>query len=354
MNPMVTQREAASQWPVDGLEAAPTCPVCGAATRTLLFHAMEDRVFRIAPGAWDLYRCATCASAWLDPRPSEDTLHLAYAGYFTHEPGKRGELVRRKGVVRRLLHDALNAYLGERYGLLSRQPARRAWLVHLLPPLRAACDSICRHLPCPPGGGRLLDVGCGNGLFLELAREMGWSAAGVDFDASAVEQARAKGFSVAHGGVDVLAEPKAFDAITSSHVLEHVPDPLDHLRRLRALLKPGGILWLQTPNLDSLGARLYGRDWRDLDPPRHLVLFNRESLFSLLRRAGFQDIEVRPDGNQLFAVFRGSDALRRGETVHASRSRKARLALEFIAEVFEWLYPRSREFLTITCRTTAE
>lgn len=79
-----------------------------------------------------------------------------------------------------------------------------------------------------------------------------------------------------------------FDVITLNHVIEHVSDPIELLRSCYRLLKLGGQLWLQTPNIDSLGSRRYGRHWRGLEPPRHLVLFDPVSLRSALHQAGFQ------------------------------------------------------------------
>ena len=180
-----------------------------------------------------------------DPRPDAASLPRAYAGYFTHDEIRERVIVRRRGMVRRWLHDLLNDYMNHRYGT-SRQPAAAGgrWLARLVPPLRAAVDATCRNLPrVPDGGGLLLDVGCGNGAFLRLAQEMGWQVEGVDFDPEAVQQARNAGFCATTGGVEGLnAEEKRYDVITMSHVIEHVPDPNDTLVRLYRLLKPGGML----------------------------------------------------------------------------------------------------------------
>jgi SAM-dependent methyltransferase len=78
-------------------------------------------------------------------------------------------------------------------------------------------------------------------------------------------------------------------------VVEHLHDPPDALAAIGRVLKPGGRLWIATPNLRALGLRRFGATWLALDPPRHLVLFHRESLGRALEDAGFADaVAVRP------------------------------------------------------------
>jgi 2-polyprenyl-3-methyl-5-hydroxy-6-metoxy-1,4-benzoquinol methylase len=339
-----------SQWPEDGLEWVPACPVCGSAHRHVLYDGLRDKVFRAAPGSWRLYDCDACHSAWLDPRPNDASLPMAYAGYFTHDEGSVPVLVRRRGFVRKIIHDALNAYLSQRYGF-HRAPLGHAWIAGLLPPLRAAADTLCRHLPLAPEGGRLLDVGCGNGMFLGIARDMGWQAEGLDFDEAAVARTRAQGFNVRSGGIEALdGVIDHFDVVTSSHVLEHVPDPVAHLERIHDVLKPGGLLWLQTPNLGSVGARAFRSNWRGLEPPRHLVLFNHRSLSDALQQAGFADVRRMPNAMEVIEVFTASMAIARDEVVIGSERRKRGLAGQVLVELIEWIWPASREFITVTAR----
>jgi 2-polyprenyl-3-methyl-5-hydroxy-6-metoxy-1,4-benzoquinol methylase len=306
-------------------------------------------VFGVAPGNWALYRCANCESAWLDPRPTRETIGMAYTGYYTHEQNYH-PIVRRKGVLRTFLHDALNDYRNERYGL-NRSPANKLghWLIPLLPSLRAAVDADCRHLPSPPAdGGRLLDVGFGNGGFLRLAGEMGWNAEGIDFDPKAVEIAREQGLKVhCSSAEDLKGESAKYDVITLSHVIEHVYNPVELMGELYRLLKPGGLLWLDTPNLNSKGYSKYGHNWRDLDPPRHLVLFHLISLKNLLRSLGFVNLTQRWRGLSVFDVYPVSEAIaNRTDPSKASRDGKPPFS-EIFAELHEMLAPQKREFITL-------
>lgn len=342
--------ETTRTWPQADLEVVPCCPVCGNVERSLLYKGLTDRVFCVADGAWDLYRCGQCACGYLDPRPTPESIGRAYASYYTHDIEDHS-IVRRKGRVRGLLHDLVNGYQNRRYGL-QRNPALSIgrWLLPLLPSLRTAADAECRHLPpLPAGGGRVLDVGCGNGGFLMLAQQAGWQVEGLDFDAGAVQAARSRGLEVHHGGIEVLGKYSAcFDVITLCHVIEHVHDPVATLRRLHALLKPGGVLWLDTPNLSSLGAVRFGPHWRDLDPPRHLVLFTPSSLKKSLVAAGFNSYKQHWRGMSLFDVYAPSESIANGGTgINASHQGHPPLR-DVLAELREMIQPARREFLTLS------
>src|SRR5439155_3001922 len=102
--------------------------------------------------------------------------------------------------------------------------------------------------------GRLLDVGCGDGLFLAIAGRAGWSVEGIEFSPEGARRATHRlGRPIAVGDLardTALAGP--FDVITLWHVLEHLPDPATALRAARARLRPGGLLVAAVPNLDNL------------------------------------------------------------------------------------------------------
>ena len=93
------------------------------------------------------------------------------------------------------------------------------------------------------------------------------------------------------GSLPKVSYPDAsFAAVTMSHSLEHLHDPVAGLREIRRILQPGGTVWIDTPNLNSTGHKVFGADWRGLEPPRHLVLFTATALNSTLLRAGFDQI----------------------------------------------------------------
>ena len=299
---------AESEWPAGGLEAVAACPVCGSAERGPFYDGLRDRAFRTAPGTWALVRCSSCRSAYLDPRPSPETIELAYRTYYTH--GSVGP-----PPVGRLRRGLANDYLRARWGYEQKPTVPGGRLIPKVAPSRGALvDREVRHLPAIPGG-RLLDVGCGSGAFLAQMAELGWRPQGIDPDPAAVVGAREAGLDVSQGtlaDVDTEEHGGEFDAITLSHVIEHLHDPAADLRRIERLLRPGGLLWIATPNLEALGLRRFGRDWLGLDPPRHLVLFTRASLDRLLRDTGLEPLPPPAASPHALQMFSQSTAIEQG------------------------------------------
>ena len=319
---------AAGSWPAAELEAIGACPVCGDARRTLRHGDLRDRTFGTAPGTWSLWRCHACASAYLDPRPTRDSIWRAYAGYYTHleDPAAVPEPA---GLRAALANGALDACWG--YRVAPSSPAG-AVVARLLPVRAALVGRSVRHLHARPGG-RLLDVGCGSGAFIAQMARLGWEAEGLEPDADAVAVARRAGLAVTQGTAEELdADGLAgrYDAVTLNHVVEHLHDPAGVLRRIAAILRPGGTLWIATPNLRALGHRRYGPDWLALDPPRHLVLFHRAALESLLARTGYEVLPAPAPTPDATHTFPPSAAIRDGRPTDAGprhpRATRARAA----------------------------
>lgn len=336
-------------WPPEGLERVDSCPVCGGEERVLLHEGLRDRVFFCAPGVWTLYRCVQCRSGFLDPRPTLSTIGIAYRTYFTHS----AEISGRRNHLRRAL---ANGYRNHRFGT-SEQPAYSLGiaLAWLSPGSRQNIEASMRHMPKPTTGARLLDLGCGNGDFLARAKSIGWDVVGVDFDPTAVTTARERGLDVRLGGVDELtSETGKFDGITLSHFIEHVHNPTTTLAACHRLLKSGGWLWLETPNLESIGHDLYGPFWRGLEPPRHLVLFNYASLRRALEEAHFVELQDQPYRPLCTQLFSASAAIEEQRNPISSLwwsllgFRRARRA-EQIAR----LNPARREFMTLVAHKHA-
>jgi 2-polyprenyl-3-methyl-5-hydroxy-6-metoxy-1,4-benzoquinol methylase len=241
-------------------------------------------------------------------------------------------------------------HLNHRFGLRRKHAASGGrWLIPLVPPFLAKASARMRHLPPPPaGGGRLLDVGFGNGSFLKIANEMGWNAEGIDFDPQAVEVARARGLNVSCATVAELStRNEGYDIITLSHVIEHIHDPIALLHNIYELLKPNGHLWLETPNIASLGAARFGKHWRGLEVPRHLVLFNSTSLCKALNSVGFRRIEQRWHGMTLFSIYAESATIASDQDVQGAKQYAWLTPRAVVDELREMLQPRKREFITL-------
>lgn len=269
----------------EGSSTAGRCALCGSRAAPL-HQAVPDIQVR-SPGRWDILLCqdAECAMLTLTPRPDRATLENAYRNYYTHEEGSP---IRRASGLRRRARNAfqhrmlgypfdgtaVDSLLGRLYGL---SPIRREIGLREL--------FYVGYVP----GGRLLEVGCGNGRQLERLGEAGWDVEGIDFDPNAVDRARELGLRVRVGELAAAEYPEsAFDAIILSHVIEHVENPVGLLSECRRILKPGGQLVIATPNANALGHRWFGRAWLGLEPPRHLVVFTPRALTEAARAAGFE------------------------------------------------------------------
>lgn len=248
----------------------PTCPVCGMRGEDV-YRGLRDSSFD-APGEWNIAKCGAedCGTFWLNPEPVAEDLLYAYRNYHTHGDTKE----RSGGALKRLYIWFVQVIL---------------WATGILFE-RNRVDELLLKIRSP---GSLLDVGCGRGDFLSRMARHGWEATGVDFDPKAAEEARrSNGLEVHVGGIECL-DPKAFkfDAISSNHSIEHVHDPVRFVANCRQLLKPGGYLVIRTPNADSYGHRRYRGAWRGLEPPRHLCILTKKSVYKLADRTGFRVVE---------------------------------------------------------------
>lgn len=175
--------------------------------------------------------------------------------------------------------------------------------------------------PLPPRN-RLLDVGCGTGQFLTLARERGWDAMGVEISEAAVKTARAAGLPVRLGSLTTTVLPESsFHLVTFWNVLDFIPDPVAEIRAAQRILAPGGLLVARVSNL-AFQAKVYRASrllsrWPRLAAPlarQHFVgqmSFNARTLHLTLERAGFDRIEImnsRPTyGDPYRTLRRGGD-----------------------------------------------
>lgn len=311
--------EEPNGWPAADLEHIAACPVCGSGQRESLHSALSDEIFH-APGLWTLWRCRTCTAAWLDPRPTPQSIVRAYETYYTHRGAVRRprfESAAQSGLAG-LVQLFRNGELNRRFGYRRKPALRPAWLSNvcaaLLPGEIARLGRHIRQLPPPRAScSRLLDVGAGNGEFLIEADALGYLAEGLEFDARAAAAARQAGLAVRVGAIhDVQLDACAYEQVTLNHVIEHLHDPVGVLRELHRILAPGGRIWVQTPNLDACGHVEFGAHWRGLEPPRHLVLFELQSLHTALDLAGFTGLELLPPAPEAKSYYRRSLAMSHG------------------------------------------
>ena len=215
---------------------------------------------------YPIVRCGGCGLVYVHPKPPEEDLPGLYGEYHARDGGSEAGWNRLMGKVFREAADHLDAL---------------------------------RNGSGPP---RLLDVGCGYGGFVSLMRNRGWDAEGVDPSPMTVAAATAKGIPVRLGTLDGISRSgAAYRAITMFYVLEHLFDPMSALRKVFALLEPGGALLVRVPDTTpivrllsplGLGNGLY-------DPPFHLFDFPPRVLTMMLAEAGFGKTRTFPGSNTI-------------------------------------------------------
>jgi SAM-dependent methyltransferase len=227
------------------------CPVC---------TTKQAELFR-RHDAGPLVRCARCGLIWLDPPPAAATLDALYTdayrgastGYFTKVEQK---LARSAGRVRQ----------------------------------------ICRRLKRRPQGLRFLDVGSNGGFMAEAARRAGFEVTGVEPDGASVAYAEAHypGIRFVHAFIEKAAlEPDGFDVVYCSEVIEHSSDCNAFVAAIARAMRPGGLLYLTTPDINHWRRPKDLEKWDGFCPPSHCLFFSPGNLRQLLERHGLTVVHRR-------------------------------------------------------------
>ncbi len=247
----------------------PRCPVCASPRAKLRY-----RITR-----FEILGCRDCALVYLWPPPGPEEIRAIFAKLYTTGEGSLPEL---------------RSYYGFCYEDEPGNPLVQGY--------ERWIDEVERH----HAPGRLLDIGCGTGLFLAVARRRGWEPFGIDACESATRHAREHfGLEVWDGEfTDLSPEGHRFDAITGWDVIEHSREPVALLRAARRRLAPGGVVALSTPNqrsiLDLVAGALYrlsgGRVTAPLEKfyiEQHFLYYTPATLADSLARAGLAITSLR-------------------------------------------------------------
>jgi 2-polyprenyl-3-methyl-5-hydroxy-6-metoxy-1,4-benzoquinol methylase len=230
------------------------CLACGGAELEPWTRS-RDTEYRTTSESFALQRCRACDALSIDPVPA-DRLHEIYPPtYYSFASGKRSFATRVKEALDR---------------------RRFARLLRALPGASLSA----------------LDVGGGSGYLLDLVKRADprvTTTQVVDFDVDAERVARERGHGTYLGRIEDYATEQRFDLVLLLNLIEHVADPGAVLAKARTLLRPGGVILVQTPNWRCLDERLFRRrDWGGYHTPRHWVLLTRPSLEALVARAGLR------------------------------------------------------------------
>lgn len=249
-----------------------SCPVCHQdshydfSSRDLMFNLYER---------YDYHHCTHCGFVFQHPLPSLTQISSFYPNdYEVYEEESR---LKKISLLRKSI---LKKYYG--YAHLKTNPL---------------IDAVCviaqlinnKHEVHFKLEGKLLDVGCGNGRYLDGMKKLGWQTKGVEFNESAVGVCNLSGLNVHHGDLfSAKFEINSFDVINVSHVIEHVPNPKEFFTELSRILKQNGTLIIKTPNSEALGRKLFNTNWYANDVPRHLYLFSEKNLNVLADICGLE------------------------------------------------------------------
>lgn len=256
------------------------CPVCGSSAihplLTVKDHSVSGEEFVI-------WQCSQCSLRFTQDVPDETSIGPYYQSpdYISHSNTDKGLLNKLYQSVRRFT-------------------------------LRQKASLIIRHTSAQ---GSILDIGAGIGAFLHQMKKSGWQITGIEPDEGA--RAHAKNLF----DIDLLNTPalqqlphSSYDAITLWHVLEHVEPLQDYVEKLKALVKPGGKIFIAVPNYMSTDAHIYGNYWAAYDVPRHLYHFTPKAMNTLMQKHGLRIVATKPMWFDAFYISLLSSKYRKGKT----------------------------------------
>jgi 2-polyprenyl-3-methyl-5-hydroxy-6-metoxy-1,4-benzoquinol methylase len=268
-----------------------TCPVCAGQTLHP-FYTYASSTYQ---------RCATCGLLFIDPQPSEAAM-IARAEHWAQSYHKTPQKVEQH---------------------YTRAFQETAFGEHL------------RFLAAFRQNNQLLDLGCGIGGFLSAAQAAGWQATGVDVSSS-VQVAQAHGLRAIQAALDDAGlEAGSFDVITLFDVIEHLPKADKVLSEVLRLLRPGGCLYILTPNEGGLSARLLKERWEAAEPADHVILYTRANLSRLLARHGFTNLRGWAIDLNFFALLdnpRGAAQPQRDESERIDKQKTRRKFIKRIVQ----------------------
>lgn len=228
------------------------CNLCG----------FEEYREKYMMGTVNIVKCKKCGLVCLNPQPSfSEIKKLYYEGYFKGKGFDKG----------------IDYFNGLKY--------KKGW-DHI-------SNSRLKNIEKFVKKGRILDIGCSFGEFLDIARKRGWEVNGVELSKFACKTSRNKfKLNPFNGTLEQAKYPsETFDVITMFEVIEHLPDPLNTLKECNRILKKNGLIIIQTGNVESLSAKIYGKRWPYF-LLGHLHYFSKKTISKMLEKAGFKIVKI--------------------------------------------------------------
>lgn len=268
------------------VETISICPLCNS---TSLKKFLEAKDYTSSKETFTIVKCINCEFTLTNPRPPATEIGKYYLSdkYISHTGGG-------KTIFDKVYLTARNFTLKWKFELLNKYQK----------------------------SGNLLDFGCGTGEFLAHCQRRKWNITGVEPSENArVKAGQNIGKPVASNLNEV--DNEQFDAITLWHVLEHLHELESDLRKIVALLKEDGTIFIAVPNHQSPDAKYYKKFWAGYDVPRHLWHFSKDTMNRLFEKVGLQMIEIKPMKMDAFYVSLLSEAYQNPQASKLSNARNA-------------------------------
>ncbi|MFD2932141.1 class I SAM-dependent methyltransferase [Spirosoma flavum] len=261
------------------METVHQCPVCG--NNTFSTHLIcED--YLVSNQKFTIQQCQKCSFRLTNPRPDASSISSYYKSeqYVSHNDESSGLVNTAYRLVR-------NYTLRSKLNLINKLNGKQ---------------------------GKILDVGCGTGAFLESCREGGWQVTGMEPDPDARTIAIKKLQAEIEPSLEAFDKTQPFDIISLWHVLEHIPDLNESITILHQLLAEQGTLLIAVPNSDSYDAHYFKEYWAAYDVPRHLHHFTPLTIEPLFKKHGFVLTDKRPMVFDAFYIAMLSTRYKTGKT----------------------------------------
>lgn len=241
-----------------------SCVLCGPALSGFPIASGWDFEYGTVREEHHYVMCSKCGTVYIKDRPAREEMATIYPdNYYSYSESSHNTS------IVAFIRNRIEASKAERYGQLLGQGERK-----------------------------VVDIGCGDGRLLGILRRQNsdWRISGIEINKRAVAAARSKGYQVELGDFESDEIPWAagtIDLALLHQVLEHTRDPRNVLKRIASILKVGGCLSIETPDIESLDFHLFKkRYWGGYHIPRHFYLFNKRSLANLLKEEGFELVRI--------------------------------------------------------------
>ena len=263
------------------------CPLCHG--KNIIFLLEGKDYLHGKPGQFPVVQCSTCSLAFIHPQPSIGDIAGFYPEHYYAYTVKTEQDV---SIWKKTELNFRNRKKAEIASIHYNYPRQypKSMFYNILSMVSRQIDDLPDYVP----DGLLLDVGCGKGTYLLEMKDMGWNTIGVEFSESGAQAARDASLEVFQGSLkDAGFADNSIDFARMADVLEHLPNPVDSMKELHRILKPGGQTRISVPNLKSATFTIFGKYWFPLEIPRHLFFYSPASLRLLSEKSGFEVVSLK-------------------------------------------------------------